>query len=451
MQNFRFRINGSKSYLNSMSEQTAQVPPVAVGENGNGENNSKNPKSANRQGKASRNKNQDAFRRRKGAQEMDALKKRIESNFSIFSKDSDEQLNAAVNAVQLTPQKRAVPLEVTRGVGFATAICYERTCTTWSLEALSDIITVHQVYRVHLLLVHLKVYLAQQLQCEPVTTDGALTRLILADELREMLLTITRVPSIIAGILDCVGKFTVNDKPFHMGYTTSSPTSGADIACTLNPGNIRQILGVLAQPGAQFAADFVAHNPIPGALFTADPADMNRLANLDQVWPDGNALIANDLHCYKNWITRVENRLPKHSFADITWSGTGNGSGLWSTEVSSLKLASTFTVSRARSTGARRVRGPDGRYSQIPAESQPATAVYSGFNIESSRTEFWTRESTSHTHAVIGISSLTGEVIASSTRYAINAVEFATLCMNHQICTHLNMTSLKLIGKFDLL
>lgn len=91
-----------------------------------------------RQGKGSRNQNQDKFRRRKGAQEVDALRKRIESNFSMFSKDTDEQLKTAVNAVQLTPQKRAVPLEVTtRGVGFATAISYERTCTTWSLNAIT--------------------------------------------------------------------------------------------------------------------------------------------------------------------------------------------------------------------------------------------------------------------------------------------------------------------------
>lgn len=90
---------------------------------------------------------------------------------------------------------------------------------------------------------------------------------MLPDAIREQLITVTRVPSIIAGILDSIGKCTVNDKVFHMGYSSANLTTGADVACSLNADNIRGILQQLIVVGAVGADDFVAHNPIPGARF----------------------------------------------------------------------------------------------------------------------------------------------------------------------------------------
>lgn len=396
----------------TVAQATEQEEPITSG------NVKKNTKK--RQGKNSKAKADEKFRGRKGEQVVADFRKNIERKFEMFSNDSDKQLESVVNNVQTTPRQRAIPLSVsTRGVGFATAVAYERTCTTWNMEAISEIATVHQVYRVHLWLAHYKVYLAQQVQSEMVTTLSAFDRITIHDEIREKLRTVTRVPSALALIYDSIGKFSSNDKVYHMGYTHTDirqdPSCGGVI---ITPDNIRHILEFLTQPAfPEERADFVDHNSIPGMRIEA-----NILQNIDEIWPEAAIdSLSNDIHAYKNWITRVENRLPKHSFSDVTWTGLGNESGLWSTERLDIKLTSRFMIAAAR---VQRRRNAAGVVQDCRAE---ASNMYRGFALTTVRSEFWSRETTSHLGTILGVTSLVGEVCGISTRHEINCGESVTL------------------------
>lgn len=368
-----------------------------------------------RQGKGSSRKANERFRERIGAQELEEFRRGIAERMGLFSRD-EGQLAQVVNSVQLTQQTRAVPLTVaTRGVGFATAIVYRRTCTTWNLEAIAMIATVHQIYRVHLWLVHLKVYMAQQCQTELVTIPGALERVTVRDDIRELLLTVTRVPSVLAMILDSIGKIKVDDHTYHMGYAANCPPNSVNLM--VNPTTIRQILvdlSVDANPAAR--ADFIAHNSIPGLHVEGGLA-----VNIDSVWPIGaENLLAGDVHAYKNWITRVESRLPRHAFSDITWSGHAISSGLWSTERLSISLTSNFTPGRVRTVRRRNAAG------EPVDERVQEESTYNGFTLNDERAMFWSRENTPHVATVAGVAGLVGEVCHISTRHEIHAASAVT-------------------------
>lgn len=123
-----------------------------------------------RQGKTSKSNNIQKFRNRLNTQDESSRLAAIGKQYKLFDTDDTKQLETTANSIQLTVQKRAVPLSVTtRSVGFATSIFYDRAASTWTLSAISEIATIHQVYRVHLWLAHFKIFLAQQIQVEPVT------------------------------------------------------------------------------------------------------------------------------------------------------------------------------------------------------------------------------------------------------------------------------------------
>lgn len=388
--------------MNNLREMEDQLPAQAA----------RGPigaKSKKRQGKGSSKRANERFRERIGTQELEEFRQGILDSM-MFSRD-EGQLLRSVNSVQLTQQERAIPLTVaTRGVGFITAIVYRRTCTTWDLGAISMIATIYQIYRVHLWLVHLKVYLAQQCQVEPVTTPGALERITVRDDIRELLYTVTRVPSTLAMMLDNVGKIKINDRIYHMGYAANCPENFASLVIT--PTTIRQILVSLTQAANhEMRADFIAHNSIPGLNVEAGFA-----VNIDSVWPaDAENLLAGDVHAYKSWVTRVESRLPRHSFSDITWSGQATSGGLWSTERLSLCLTSQFTPGRARTVRRRDAAG------ELVEEREQVEAIYNGFTLTDERTTFWSRENTPHVAIVAGIAGLVGEVCHLSTRHEIHS------------------------------
>lgn len=148
-----------------------------------------------------------------------------------------------------TTQKKAVPLSVaTRAVGFGTAIFYDRACSTWTLQAISDIATIHQVYRVHLWMSHYTVFLAQQIQAESVSPP-ALRRIHIPDEIREVLHTIMEVPSLMSLILSSIGKIKLNGKIYHSGYSHEPADVGSNLeylTLCVNPDNIRGTLVRLA-------------------------------------------------------------------------------------------------------------------------------------------------------------------------------------------------------------
>ncbi|XP_017491504.1 PREDICTED: uncharacterized protein LOC108379631 [Rhagoletis zephyria] len=200
----------------------------------------------------------------------------------------------------------------TRAVGFATAIAYQRTCTTWNTAAIAEIATIHVVYRVHLLLVHLKLYLAQQIQTEAVSVENALQHIFLADEIREELILITQVPNVMAMILDCIGKVEQDGFIWHVGYPTRDLCDEEYDSLVINPDTMRDLLHRLSNPAtsAVMRRDFIKYNSIPGAKFEGE-----LLVNADDIWPvrysSGDILA--DIHSYKNWITRKLRAIDNHN------------------------------------------------------------------------------------------------------------------------------------------
>lgn len=359
---------------------------------------------AKKQGKQSKSRNQDKFRSRMNDQQMKSHISDIEKHFGITSRDADGQLSSVINAVQLTPQRRAIPLSITtRAVGVATTIAYDRAVSAWSQQSIADILTIHQMYRVHLWLVYLKLYLAQSIQVEPASLGGALHYIQIPDEHRELIRTVTEVPTTIVIILDSIGKLETDKNVYHSGIT-NAPVE-ADRLCEYwnlvqTPDNIRESLLYLADAANPVAHrnDYIMHNSIPGALF-----EEGILINADQVWPEdyGFPQLQADIHDYKTMITRAQVRLPKHSYSDVTWEPKANSSLLWSSERSNVRIDSTFyPLDRVRPVAAvnKRRRDAIGQ----PMEVDPAPPVdapvrrYRSAAITSDRQEFWSRELTPH-------------------------------------------------------
>lgn len=73
----------------------------------------------------------------------------LDKRLGLTADDETGQLEKVINSIEITPQPRAIPLSVmTRGVGTTTSIFYSRVETTWNLQAIEEIATIHQVYRV---------------------------------------------------------------------------------------------------------------------------------------------------------------------------------------------------------------------------------------------------------------------------------------------------------------
>lgn len=161
-------------------------------------------------------------------------------------------------------------------MGIATTIAYKRAIRAWNRQSIHEIITIHQMYRVHVWLVYLKLYLAQSVQTGPRTTNGIFFNTInINDDIHNMLRTINIAPAIVVMILRSIGKLETDEAVYHCGIV-NPPTAGADLVKYWNlvqtPENIREALEFLANADnpLEQRVDYVNHNCLPGALFNAN-------------------------------------------------------------------------------------------------------------------------------------------------------------------------------------
>lgn len=98
-----------------------------------------------RKGKGAKEKPQNAFRTKRAQQDSTEFDRDLAAKYKLF--DADEgSLKRTLENVKVTKTPVAVPLTVaTRGVGVATALVYERTCTTWNSRAIGEIVSINQV------------------------------------------------------------------------------------------------------------------------------------------------------------------------------------------------------------------------------------------------------------------------------------------------------------------
>lgn len=376
-----------------------------------------------RTGKNSRQRNQLKYRNRVNAQDEARRLTEIETKYKLFETDDTKQLEKIANTIQITTQKRAIPISVsTRSIGFATAIFYDRASSTWNLRAIAEIATIHQVYRVHLWLAFYKMYLAQQIQVEMQNADEIFQRIFISDEVREIMHTVAEVPSLISLILDSMGKIETSNGVYHSGFALQPSPDSSDavefsVLC-LTPLNIRATVATLANPETPLADRqfYMQHNSIPGAHVTA-----NLLMNPDEIYPAeyGATQLQQDVHAYKNLITRIQARLPKHTILNTQWNGKAAASGLWSGPLSKTRIESSFIVQPAeRRTVVR--RDVQGRQNRSNVDI-PASSVFTGSTVYGERTGYWCLEDTPHQMAVVGIASLVGEECFIHTRYELGA------------------------------
>lgn len=382
-------------------------------------------KGRRRQGKASAAKNQDAYRKRHGQPIQDALIDKINEKFGLLATDDDRKLQQVIDSMKVVSNKRAIPLSVsTRGVGFTTSIVYDRSCITWNLHAISAIITIHQIFRVHLWLFHLKMYLAQQIQTEAETQPGLLRRIVLRDEIRELLMTVTQVPSAFAMVLDVAGKVDTPQNIYHLGYP--EPLADDDDparfrSLVMAPDTMRNFVEAMADIATpvEIRNDIILHNSIPGANYVG-----GILQNPNDVWPaDYEQLLVQEVHAYKLWITRVQPRLPKAFFTNVEWSGRATSGALWSTERTNAVVTSTFADARA--AGVLPIATRRNARGERIVPDNPVGAAYTGSMVRGDRCEFWSRESTSHMSVITGIGGLVGEISVMATRHEAHSAENA--------------------------
>lgn len=175
--------------------------------------------------------------------------------------------------------------------------------------------------------------------------NNILVRRVLPDEFRELLKTLVEIPSLMSMILDSIGKIETQGAVYHCGLAPL-PEGEAAIAeyytLVILPDTIRTLLEQMA--GNIIAQDIrnnvLEHWTIPGAHFIAGV-----LQNADQIYrPEYNlGNLQDDVHAYKNLITRVQNRLPKHTFCKQESTGKATRSGLWCSARHRISITSEFT------------------------------------------------------------------------------------------------------------
>lgn len=328
-----------------------------------------------------------------------------------------------ISRIHLVVQPQAIPLSVTtRGIGFNVALFYDRAITTWNLQQITAIATIHQVYRVAIYLAHYKAYLAQQCQVELSTDPLALDRFEIPDRIREILSAVTVIPSSLALVINNIGKVQTKAGLYFMGYAIQ-PTSVEDLMhyrkVVVNPSTIRPTLEFLANVNTPRVSveDYLNHNSIPGLAI-----EDGHLVNINDVWPENygaNSLSA-DVAAFNNLITRVQGRLPKHSFYNVVWDGRADSAGLWSSELIGASLtALMYRNPEAGAPAQRKRRGADG--SEVLCVGLPRLGfLYQRSTICDRNTEFWSPEETSVEHAVAGTASFVGESCFVHTRYHLS-------------------------------
>lgn len=295
--------------------------PQAVTSNG-----SAAPKTGKRRpGKASRARKSDEFRIKMNSRQYEARRKEREDYFLVG--DELAAVEEGLKSMRLTLQPRAIPMTVaTRGVGFASAIEYSRMITTWNVEAIEAICTIHQYFRVNMFLLYYKLYLANREQGEMLSfpLEGVL---LMSEELRQIIAPITQVPIAMSNVLHAVGKIE-GETTFHARMFFEPPQSGEQMAIYLNPTVMRDTVEYLSNPlnSIEERNRFHALNPIPGAIWVNTEADGWILQNPDQIWPLGYGAqqLSADVHAYQNLLTRAGGRLPRSFLVRNTWSGKGS-------------------------------------------------------------------------------------------------------------------------------
>lgn len=387
------------------------------------------PPRSRRQGKSSKTKNLEKFRSRKNTEFMSTYMKELDKKLGLLNTDETGRIEQTISNITITPTKRAIPLSTTtRAVGTTTAIFYSRAVTTWNLNAIEEIATIHQVYRVHLWMTYYKLYLAQNIQSEPRNSEP-FVRIQINDDIRELIHSIVETVGLFSIVLDSIGKIETNDSVYHMGIVTA-PAEPLDIvdhcSLTILPNNIRTYVETFgnAQTPPNILAHLVQHCSVPGAFIQANN---NVLLNGDQIYPAvyGFAELQADIHAYKNLITRIQSRLPKHTFTPVTWGGKAARSGLWSTAVQPIRVVSQFEAQRVE------VRNVRARNNQGILEAQQVAPVgayrYLSNNVHGVRTEFWSSEETPHSETIIGTASLVGEECYLHSRYELTARSAVTI------------------------
>lgn len=342
--------------------------------------------------------------------------------------DESGELETALNNMSLTVQERAKPISVaTRGVGIVCSVEYSRMVTTWDLNAISEICTIYQFYRVTLIMIWYKIYLAQQVQYEPksyfVGEDVAMP-----EEQRQILATIRQLPSATAGLLSTIGKVEADGKIFHSVIPSRPGDQAPDVerywyqTLVITPDNIGRLVDELSNvhTPVAFRQLFIQHNSLPGANFNANGV----LENRDDIWPPIYDLedVQTDVHAYNNLLTRVGPRMPNHFLTVIEWGGNATESALACSDPQAIRIVSEFRVQppvpryrMRRDHRGRAVEAPD-----VPGPQLVRDRVMGG-----QATLHW---NIGHTAKLvefnIGIISMVGEVVDLVTRTQINGNQF---------------------------
>ncbi|KAL0276767.1 UNVERIFIED_CONTAM: hypothetical protein PYX00_004268 [Menopon gallinae] len=191
--------------------------------------------------------------------QYEAKRKEIEKHF--LSDDEMAVLEESLKSMRLTVQPRAIPMPVaTRGVGFASAIEYSGMITTWNVEAIEVICSIHQYYRVNMFLLYYKLYLANRDQGEMLSypIEGVM---IMSEEIRQIVAPISQIPIAISNILHAAGKVE-GEVTFHARMIPDAPMTGEQMAVYLSPLKTRRGAKNPLVP-AEGAADAVLSVPPP--------------------------------------------------------------------------------------------------------------------------------------------------------------------------------------------
>lgn len=325
-----------------------------------------------------------------------------------MKQNSSHSLHTRLLKYAIVKHKRAVPLSVTtRGVGFATAITFDRLVTSFEGKLPEVPLSIHQMFRVHLWAVHYKLYLTGKATME--VPSFPMPFVLIPPSAEQAMQLVKLLPSVMSMILDCVGRLETPLGIYFGCY--GHPPAAADAlldyrATTINPDNIRELLNLAARGTEAERRRLRQLWSIPGARFSEDGV----LENGDDIYPPvyGSDQLITDVQTYMAFAIRLRNRFPSHLFQDIVWSSHATPGMLWSTPVLEVALQSHFLITDAPVTN-RRKKKQGGTY--VEAERQEVRgARYLRSTVPPGRlSRFTSFEDTSNLLTVVGCTSLVGE------------------------------------------
>lgn len=337
---------------------------------------------------------------------------------TVLNEDHAE-FKLMLERLNISLQMRAIQLSTTtRGIGFATAAFYTRVITTWNLQSVAPICNILQCYRVHLYLFYYKMYLAAQEQNESRASNVAIENINLTSSMISVLSQLVELPCVFVAVLQSVGKIVINDEVYHSVIQAAPAENDANyiqyLASVQTPNNVRTLLDYLAQVA----------NPVANRMFLIERLCIpgcriigNLLQNADEVWPPNYNVdsLRNDVHAYRNLITRVQNRLPKSFLMHYPVKGFGTASGLLSTSMSTMRMRTVF---RAAGTS---LRSGLARRTTVDAHLERVEII------GAERTSWWSRNVLSNEELLIGAAAMTGEEVQINTRYSCVSIQSAKL------------------------